>query len=366
MCNEWILMNGALYITEIVLCGLQIVETYIFKEKMNYYKIEFDNEYQQLYYDNCVYSNLYSICLYGDRMNPHNHAVSHAGNSMSRHTVFDGIDLMFLDVKQETIQFYAKSHTKTFAINHCEEGRIECKFTSGDYLYMGPGDMSIGWHIHADYQHENYFPTKLFKGIVLLVDVEKAQPVLDALVTEARIDLTQLANRFCEHSDFGMMMEETESVRQIFSSLYKVPDQIKGHYFKLKVIEIFLLLSVISTTNHEKRSSYRKQQVDIVKAVNEYISTQFMKRITIDSLSDRFDIPTSTLKRCFKGVYGTTIHHYLKECRINAAKRLLQESDQSILEIANTVGYENGSKFTSAFKEATGVTPSAYRKVKIP
>ena len=282
---------------------------------------------------------------------------------MSRHTVFDGIDLMFLDVKQETIQFYAKSHTKTFAINHCEEGRIECKFTSGDYLYMGPGDMSIGWHIHADYQHENYFPTKLFKGIVLLVDVEKAQPVLDALVTEARIDLTQLANRFCEHSDFGMMMEETESVRQIFSSLYKVPDQIKGHYFKLKVIEIFLLLSVISTTNHEKRSSYRKQQVDIVKAVNEHISTQFMKRITIDSLSDRFDIPTSTLKRCFKGVYGTTIHHYLKECRINAAKRLLQESDQSILEIANAVGYENGSKFTSAFKEATGIIPSAYRKV---
>lgn len=356
-------MNRALYITEIVLCGLQIVETYIFKEKMNYYKIEFDNEYQQLYYDNCVYSNLYSICLYGDRMNPHNHAVSHAGNSMSRHTVFDGIDLMFLDVKQETIQFYAKSHTKTFAINHCEEGRIECKFTSGDYLYMGPGDMSLGWHISSNYQHENYFPTKLFKGVVLLVDVEKAQPILDTLVTETRIDLTQLANRFCEQSEFGMMMEETESVRQIFSSLYKVPDQIKGHYFKLKVIEIFLLLSIISTTNHEKRSSYRKQQVDIVKAVNEYISTQFMKRITIDSLSDQFDIPTSTLKRCFKGVYGTTIHHYLKECRINAAKHLLQESDQSILEIANAVGYENGSKFTSAFKEATGVTPSAYRKV---
>ena len=360
-------MNKVLYITENILYGLQIVETYIFKEKMNYYKIEFDNEYQQLYYDNCVYSNLYSnlysICVYGDRMNPHNHAMSHAGTSISRHKVFDGIDLMFLDVKQETIQFYAKSHTKTFAINHCEEGRIECKFTSGEYLYMGPGDMSLGWHISSNYQHENYFPTKLFKGVVLLVDVEKAQPILDTLVTETRIDLTQLANRFCEQSEFGMMMEETESVRQIFSSLYKVPDQIKGHYFKLKVIETFLLLSIISTTNHEKRSSYRKQQVDIVKAVNEYISTQFMKRITIDSLSDQFDIPTSTLKRCFKGVYGTTIHHYLKECRINAAKHLLQESDQSILEIANAVGYENGSKFTSAFKEATGVTPSAYRKV---
>ena len=297
-------------------------------------------------------------------MNPHNHAVSHAGTSMSRHTVFDGIDLMFLDVKQETIQFYAKSHTKTFAINHCEEGRIECKFSSGEYLYMGPGDMSLGWHTHALIINMKItFLQNLFKGIVLLVDVEKAQPVLDALVSDSRIDLTELANRFCEHSDFGMMMEETETVRHIFSSLYNVPDQIKEHYFKLKVIEIFLLLSVISTANPEKRSTYRKQQVDIVKAVSEYVSTQFMKRITIDSLSEQFDIPTSTLKRCFKGVFGTTIHQYLKECRINAAKRLLQDSDQSILEIANAVGYENGSKFTSAFKEATGVTPSAYRKV---
>ena len=296
-------------------------------------------------------------------MNPHNHAASHAGTSMSRYTVFDGIDLMFLDVKQETIQFYAKSHTKTFAINHCEEGRIECKFSSGEYLYMGPGDMSLGWHIRSDYQHENYFPTKLFKGIVLFVDVEKSQPVLDALVSDSRIDLTELANRFCEHSDFGMMMVETETVRHIFSCLYNLPDLIIEHYFKLKVIEIFLLLSVISTANPEKRSTYRKQQVDIVKAVSEYVSTQFMKRITIDSLSEQFDIPTSTLKRCFKGVFGTTIHQYLKECRINAAKRLLHDSDQSILEIANAVGYENGSKFTSAFKEATGVTPSAYRKV---
>ncbi|PQL19505.1 AraC family transcriptional regulator [Veillonella denticariosi JCM 15641] len=296
-------------------------------------------------------------------MNPHNHAISQPGISMSRYTVFDGIDLIFLDVKRETIQFFAQSHTKTFAINHCEEGRIECKFTSGEYLYMGAGDMSLGWHTHSDYQHENYFPTKFFKGIVLLVDVEKAQPVLDSLVTDSRIDLTDLANRFCENSDFGMMVEETESVRQIFSSLYTVPDQIKGHYFRLKVIEIFLLLSVISTENCERRSTFRKQQVDIVKSVSRYMSTYFMKRITIDELANSFNIPSSTLKRCFKGVYGVTIHQFLKECRINEAKRLLRDTDEPILRIANAVGYENGSKFTSAFKEAVGMKPSDYRKI---
>ena len=67
-------------------------------------------------------------------MNPHNHAILHAGLTMSRHTVFDGIDLLFLDVKEESVQFYAKSHTKTFAINHCEEGRIESSSVS---LHLG-------------------------------------------------------------------------------------------------------------------------------------------------------------------------------------------------------------------------------------
>lgn len=54
-------------------------------------------------------------------MNPHAHMKLQSGVCMARHTVFDGIDLLFLDVKRETIQFFAKSHTKTFAINHCEE-----------------------------------------------------------------------------------------------------------------------------------------------------------------------------------------------------------------------------------------------------
>lgn len=296
-------------------------------------------------------------------MNPHAHMKSQSGMSMLRYTVFDGIDLIFLDVKRETIQFYAQSHTKTFAINHCEEGRIECKFSSGEYLYMGPGDMSLGWHIRSDYQHENYFPTKSFKGIVLLVDVERAQPVLDALVTDTHIDLAELANRFCENADFGMMMEETDSVRHIFSSLYAVPDQIKAHYFKLKVIEIFLLLSVISTESHERRVSYRKHQVDTVKKVSKYLSKNFAKRITLDDLSNDFDVPASTLKRCFKGVYGVTIHQFIKECRMNEAKRLLQDTDDSILQIANAVGYENGSKFTSTFKDSIGMTPSDFRKI---
>ena len=81
---------------------------------------------------------------------------------------------------------------------------------------MGPGDMSLGWHIRSDYQHENYFPTKSFKGIVLLVDVERAQHVLDTLVADTPIDLVAIANRFCENTDFGMMMRKQSRFAKFF------------------------------------------------------------------------------------------------------------------------------------------------------
>lgn len=293
-------------------------------------------------------------------MHPHHH--NEAGVSMCRHTVFPGIDFIFLDVERETLQFHAQVPGRTFAINHCEDGRIECKFNSGEYLYMGAGDMSVGWHIHDAYHHKNFFPTKRFKGVVLLVDVDKAQPVLDDLIKDAPINLTDLANRFCERSEFGMLITESDEVRRVFSSLYDINPMIQHHYFRLKVLEIFLLLSVISTTTQEKKTSYRKQQVELVKKVKNYLLQHFATRITIDDLGDRFAMPTSTLKRCFKGVFGVTIHQFIKECRIDHAKQLLLQTDEPVLRIANVVGYENGSKFTATFKESTGMTPSEYRK----
>ena len=229
-------------------------------------------------------------------MNPHAHMKGQSGVCMARHTVFDGIDLLFLDVKRETIQFFAQSHTKTFAINHCEEGVLNANSHLENTCIWGQGDMSLGWHIRSDYQHENYFPTKSFKGIVLLVDVERAQHVLDTLVADTQIDLTAIANRFfVKIQNFGMMMEETESGSPNFSSLYNVPDHIRSHYFK-KIVEIFFLLSVISTDSHEKRGSYRKQQVDIVKAVSKYLSTRISSNaLPLMIYLVTFDVPASTL-----------------------------------------------------------------------
>ena len=71
---------------------------------------------------------------------------------------------------------------------------------------------------------------------------------------------------------------------------------------------------------------------------------------------------TTTLKRCFKQVYGETIAAHIKKHRMEAAAALLRKTDDDIASIAQAVGYESQSKFTAAFKEYFGALPKEYRK----
>ncbi|WP_458788326.1 helix-turn-helix domain-containing protein [Vallitalea sediminicola] len=63
-------------------------------------------------------------------------------------------------------------------------------------------------------------------------------------------------------------------------------------------------------------------------------------------------------------MYGESPYHYLKKLRMNFAAHKLHETELSILEIAISVGYNNPSKFSNAFKSILGVLPSTFRKQK--
>jgi AraC family transcriptional regulator len=66
--------------------------------------------------------------------------------------------------------------------------------------------------------------------------------------------------------------------------------------------------------------------------------------------------------RLFKKLSGMTPHAYLALLRIERARRLLAETDMSIIEVGAQVGYASQSHFTKIFREATGLTPRAFRK----
>lgn len=106
---------------------------------------------------------------------------------------------------------------------------------------------------------------------------------------------------------------------------------------------------------------YHASSEEIIYSIHKYLLEHLSERITIEELSKKFLMNTTTLKKAFKEVYGVSIAAHVKEHRMELAARLLQESSDSIAQIAQAVGYTSQSRFTTAFKEKYGVLPTEYR-----
>lgn len=67
------------------------------------------------------------------------------------------------------------------------------------------------------------------------------------------------------------------------------------------------------------------------------------------------------LSRAFRAAYGCAPGYYLRRLRIEHARRLLCDSELSLSQVAQTVGYYDQSHFTTVFRRVTGTTPARYR-----
>ena len=104
------------------------------------------------------------------------------------------------------------------------------------------------------------------------------------------------------------------------------------------------------------------EQVKIIREIHDDLAQHMDRRVTIEELSRKYLMNTTTLKRCFKQVYGETIAAHMKKHRMEQAASLLLKTQNDIAAIAQAVGYESQSRFTAAFKETYGELPTEYRR----
>lgn len=83
--------------------------------------------------------------------------------------------------------------------------------------------------------------------------------------------------------------------------------------------------------------------------------------IDASTLASELGISVHYLSQVFSQEMQTTFYGYINDARIEAAKEALKTSQQSVLEVALSVGYNTRSSFYNAFKKRTGMTPSKYK-----
>lgn len=98
-----------------------------------------------------------------------------------------------------------------------------------------------------------------------------------------------------------------------------------------------------------------------VAALMQYIDFNYSRIISLEDLSTLAGVNKTTLILIFKEIYGTTPIRYINRIRLNKAKELLTNTDASVSEIAELVGFQSIHYFSRFFKAKENCTPMEYR-----
>ena len=96
--------------------------------------------------------------------------------------------------------------------------------------------------------------------------------------------------------------------------------------------------------------------------VKRYVKGNLDKKITLSEIARSLHCSTVTLTQHFKSEFGITIMEYVRQKRMEEARRLLLATNAPLREIALMLGYPDVEYFSRSFKEEFGIPPAAWRK----
>lgn len=118
--------------------------------------------------------------------------------------------------------------------------------------------------------------------------------------------------------------------------------------------------SLIHLTNY----IYELLKLESASKSIEYIHNNLDKKLLIKDLAKLENFNQSYYIKWFQEKTGSTPNEYIRDLRIKKASEYLTETDMSILDISNLVGYEKQSSLTRLFNSKYGIAPAKYRKTK--
>jgi len=127
------------------------------------------------------------------------------------------------------------------------------------------------------------------------------------------------------------------------------------------------LFSIEDTIGHINKALEQKRLISaeakrLVRLAMVYLHENYASAISRGDIAKHIGVSEDHMTYCFRRELGVTPILYLQRYRINQAKHLLKESNQSITEIAFSVGFSDSGYFSRIFRRETGTSPEKYRQ----
>ena len=145
-------------------------------------------------------------------------------------------------------------------------------------------------------------------------------------------------------------------MKQLQDSVRSYREQTLNNYLTTSILcELYNQLFFVQNQSVKNR----KQQLynDIV----DYIKWNRNENMKVNQLAEHFGYNSKYLSFLFSEISGISLKQFMLQEKMDAAKLLLADSNQSIKEISQQLGYSESQQFTHSFKKITGLTPTDYR-----
>jgi AraC-like DNA-binding protein len=141
---------------------------------------------------------------------------------------------------------------------------------------------------------------------------------------------------------------------------------IRRIFLEAKSLELISIkMFEISGSSFKASNDLCRRELDLVREAYHILTNSLAEPPCLSDLSRMVGINRNKLNRGFKHLYGKTVFQVLRDARLATAWSMLRETELSLAEIANLVGYNDQANFTNAFRSHFGETPKKVRVAKI-
>lgn len=259
---------------------------------------------------------------------------------------------------------HPQARASALEVNYCSRGRLGWHMKNDTSVYLGSGDLSVNavdFCAHSSVE----FPLGYYEGIQVILDFDLLLAHMPPVLQDMALAPSLLQERLFSLQK-PLTLPSSGEIQRIFSGMEQIAPALRLSYYRLKAQELLFFLFSTDFSAKKEVNPYQSRQTELIREIHSFLTQNLSMRVTIEELSQKYLINTSTLKEVFKGVYGQPIASYMKEYRLRRAAELLSGSDESVAQIAREVGYSSQSKFSAAFKDYAGTLPTEYRRRKNP
>ena len=258
---------------------------------------------------------------------------------------FKDVKVAFIWLNKDFPSYHSHSHWEILVVM---SGEIRHKINNtnyvlkqGDACLIRPNDkhsLHLSSDCHIPHQHLNF-----------IIDNEFAEKILNLYDDyNALLEVPNALHFHLDDSDIVTIYEKALFTQNLSQAEYETSTK--------------LIITNILSKFFEQKLLFNPNYPNWFNVFLTYISNPNNFGKTVEELSKNTSYSYSRLSYLFKEYTGITLTEYINEKKMIYAKRLLQTTNLTTLQISNTIGYGSLSSFNHLFKKSFDVTPSEYRK----